>query len=158
MISVRVCVFFFLAEDGIRDYKVTGVQTCALPISPGEFFPRASHPRPGGLRAAARSQAEPRPIGQTEPARWRLAEWRRRRAWFPYSVFTDCSLAITVSVHCASEAAKPNWVQHQAPFGSRIQFCGMPTESRSDSTKLYAGSTGKVKPLSLTNGATKPRS
>src|SRR5256885_10255790 len=26
-------VFFFQAEDGIRDYKVTGVQTCALPIS-----------------------------------------------------------------------------------------------------------------------------
>src|SRR5205807_4082169 len=23
---------FFQAEDGIRDYKVTGVQTCALPI------------------------------------------------------------------------------------------------------------------------------
>src|SRR5256885_8524518 len=32
----RVCAygvfFFFQAEDGIRDYKVTGVQTCALPI------------------------------------------------------------------------------------------------------------------------------
>src|SRR5256885_9208565 len=28
-----VFVFFFQAEDGIRDYKVTGVQTCALPIS-----------------------------------------------------------------------------------------------------------------------------
>src|SRR5256885_4090194 len=27
-----VFVFFFQAEDGIRDYKVTGVQTCALPI------------------------------------------------------------------------------------------------------------------------------
>src|SRR2546426_1025929 len=25
--------FFFKEEDGIRDYKVTGVQTCALPIS-----------------------------------------------------------------------------------------------------------------------------
>src|SRR2546426_8554277 len=25
-------LFFFQAEDGIRDYKVTGVQTCALPI------------------------------------------------------------------------------------------------------------------------------
>ena len=25
--------FFFQAEDGIRDYDVTGVQTCALPIS-----------------------------------------------------------------------------------------------------------------------------
>src|SRR5205807_2955788 len=28
--------FFFQAEDGIRDYKVTGVQTCALPISKTE--------------------------------------------------------------------------------------------------------------------------
>src|SRR2546427_3819861 len=29
-----VCVFFFFqAEDGIRDLTVTGVQTCALPIS-----------------------------------------------------------------------------------------------------------------------------
>src|SRR5438046_5216851 len=27
-----VCVFFFQAEDGIRDWSVTGVQTCALPI------------------------------------------------------------------------------------------------------------------------------
>src|SRR5205807_5697706 len=29
----EVVYFFFQAEDGIRDYKVTGVQTCALPIS-----------------------------------------------------------------------------------------------------------------------------
>src|SRR5258706_5793144 len=28
-----VCFFFFQAEDGIRDWSVTGVQTCALPIS-----------------------------------------------------------------------------------------------------------------------------
>src|SRR5256885_8712288 len=37
----RSCVgrfFFFQAEDGIRDYKVTGVQTCALPISAGTFY------------------------------------------------------------------------------------------------------------------------
>src|SRR5207253_4803836 len=27
-------IFFFQAEDGIRDGHVTGVQTCALPISP----------------------------------------------------------------------------------------------------------------------------
>src|SRR5699024_11556902 len=29
-------VFFFQAEDGIRDRNVTGVQTCALPILPTE--------------------------------------------------------------------------------------------------------------------------
>src|SRR3989442_127314 len=39
MRAERVCglnsVFFFQAEDGIRDADVTGVQTCALPISRG---------------------------------------------------------------------------------------------------------------------------
>ena len=30
--AIYVTVFFFQAEDGIRDYDVTGVQTCALPI------------------------------------------------------------------------------------------------------------------------------
>src|SRR5690606_40959637 len=31
--GVRIgVVFFFQAEDGIRDFHVTGVQTCALPI------------------------------------------------------------------------------------------------------------------------------
>src|SRR5256885_3900372 len=29
--------FFFQAEDGIRDYKVTGVQTCALPICSDQY-------------------------------------------------------------------------------------------------------------------------
>src|SRR3989449_6740233 len=29
-----ILFFFFQAEDGIRDVAVTGVQTCALPISP----------------------------------------------------------------------------------------------------------------------------
>src|SRR5256885_9281947 len=32
----RSPAFFFQAEDGIRDYKVTGVQTCALPICHGD--------------------------------------------------------------------------------------------------------------------------
>src|SRR2546430_3333580 len=42
--------FFFQAEDGIRDLTVTGVQTCALPIS-------SSTP----LRAARRPPRECRP-------------------------------------------------------------------------------------------------
>src|SRR5437588_5889994 len=36
-----LCLFFFFqAEDGIRDHCVTGVQTCALPISDGSGLPR----------------------------------------------------------------------------------------------------------------------
>src|SRR5690625_7945352 len=35
-----LCIFFFFqAEDGIRDGHVTGVQTCALPISPSGSDP-----------------------------------------------------------------------------------------------------------------------
>src|SRR5205807_3476313 len=46
--------FFFQAEDGIRDYKVTGVQTCALPIfSIGAFKDRSK---------ALRSPSAPQPI------------------------------------------------------------------------------------------------
>src|SRR5690606_40972543 len=35
--------FFFQAEDGIRDFHVTGVQTCALPIS---FSPAGKRIKP----------------------------------------------------------------------------------------------------------------
>src|SRR5256885_152133 len=48
-------VFFFQAEDGIRDYKVTGVQTCALPISRP---PTAKHD--AAVRADARRCREHR--------------------------------------------------------------------------------------------------
>src|SRR2546422_2601257 len=40
--------FFFQAEDGIRDVAVTGVQTCALPISI-----RAGSTRATGVRAGS---------------------------------------------------------------------------------------------------------
>src|SRR2546430_3909491 len=46
-------VFFFQAEDGIRDLTVTGVQTCALPISQPEFRRRAA------LRPARRPGRDP---------------------------------------------------------------------------------------------------
>src|SRR3989454_3171289 len=45
--------FFFQAEDGIRDYKVTGVQTCALPI--GINVNMAVDASPKELRATATS-------------------------------------------------------------------------------------------------------
>src|SRR3989449_11704483 len=43
--------FFFQAEDGIRDVAVTGVQTCALPISSGRRG-TALWPRIGKFRAS----------------------------------------------------------------------------------------------------------
>src|SRR5258706_15675481 len=56
--------FFFQAEDGIRDWSVTGVQTCALPISPIDWeFVNGSPtfkgmPRSGQYREASAAQRE----------------------------------------------------------------------------------------------------
>src|SRR5690606_40705547 len=47
------CLFFFQAEDGIRDFHVTGVQTCALPIYPLSLSRCEPSQRPGTATAAA---------------------------------------------------------------------------------------------------------
>src|SRR5205823_10912039 len=53
LIEMRLCLFFFFqAEDGIRDKLVTGVQTCALPIS---FRRHASVKSAPGSRAVRKS-------------------------------------------------------------------------------------------------------
>src|SRR5204863_4366384 len=88
--------FFFQAEDGIRDLYVTGVQTCALPIS-GERVDHApanlvvsddedgeidAGPRPGdlGMQRVVRAltgaeelegvRSEERRVGKECRARW----------------------------------------------------------------------------------------
>src|SRR6266536_482095 len=66
--------FFFQAEDGIRDPLVTGVQTCALPISCRAL--RA--PRPGRRRGCRydsrrmhrRPRSEERRVGKECRSRW----------------------------------------------------------------------------------------
>src|SRR2546427_7627915 len=70
----EVSFFFFQAEDGIRDLTVTGVQTCALPISNASRLPRVSSSR--NLRFAFRSssrlqdRSEERRVGKECRSRW----------------------------------------------------------------------------------------
>src|SRR5690625_7551428 len=54
--------FFFQAEDGIRDGHVTGVQTCALPISLPEDA--GAHPDHGGTGVDRDLQVPGHPHGQ----------------------------------------------------------------------------------------------
>src|SRR5690348_18107231 len=88
VLSCRVgLIFFFQAEDGIRDGRVTGVQTCALPIWPSwqghierpgppgsEVLPNLL---PGGLREIrdiccqnAARRSEERRVGKECRSRW----------------------------------------------------------------------------------------
>src|SRR5690349_24403642 len=79
MPAVYLRLFFFQAEDGIRDLYVTGVQTCALPISArgGRTAPRCSATSSAG-RAWGRSpprgsrwpRSEERRVGKECGSRW----------------------------------------------------------------------------------------
>src|SRR6266581_4380154 len=76
-----VCViFFFQAEDGIRDGRVTGVQTCALPILGSSS--RAERTCSGVMRCpsaqVAANASSPREIGRASCRK----ECRSR--WSPY--------------------------------------------------------------------------
>src|SRR3712207_9566021 len=66
-------IFFFQAEDGIRDIGVTGVQTCALPISApvrellesvrDRPLPEGDGGVPGGIANVTRGEGVVRGVG-----------------------------------------------------------------------------------------------
>src|SRR5262249_59308041 len=57
----RVGCLFFQAEDGIRDWSVTGVQTCALPISARACA--SSRSRDGGSAGSSDRSSNKQPAG-----------------------------------------------------------------------------------------------
>src|SRR6266446_921676 len=63
--------FFFQAEDGIRDYKVTGVQTCALPICPEQAVYAQPENRVSGWPRTSGGRSEERRVGkECRSRRW----------------------------------------------------------------------------------------
>src|SRR6516164_10285877 len=71
--------FFFQAEDGIRDGTMTGVQTCALPISAALAGPEACLLRRGGRGV----EADILPLGGDRSEERRVGKECRSR-WSPY--------------------------------------------------------------------------
>src|SRR5229473_6743900 len=72
MVSSCLKIFFFFhAEDGIRDKLVTGVQTCALPIScTSRWAIQAQPTRSSGARWRPRRRSEERRVGKECRSRW----------------------------------------------------------------------------------------
>src|SRR3712207_7989884 len=78
----NLLVFFFQAEDGIRDIGVTGVQTCALPIWALASSPTISKTpslspmrrfrifRAAASQATAANRSEERRVGKECRSRW----------------------------------------------------------------------------------------
>src|SRR3989454_9149990 len=103
--------FFFQAEDGIRDYKVTGVQTCALPISArGTLSPDRPTRLPArGARTRFRPLRRPAPPSLTSSLRRRRT--RQARVLDRKSTRLNSShLVISYAVFCL----KKKKTQHQS--------------------------------------------
>src|SRR5438034_7716012 len=79
LISCLIWLFFFFqAEDGIRDHCVTGVQTCALPISRRSYQARTSATRRSPWKSASTG------LGDPERSEERRVGKECRSRWSPY--------------------------------------------------------------------------
>src|SRR5690348_17888368 len=88
--SAERFAFFFQAEDGIRDGRVTGVQTCALPISVDD-----------GIERQARHA-----VGRTRRLRYRpdlLGRTGHQRPAFVLSIDSSGHAADSVRLHRSEE-------------------------------------------------------
>src|SRR5437660_12032568 len=75
----RRSVFFFQAEDGIRDGHVTGVQTCALPIClPNCSLSCGSGTPPRSAPSGCASRSEERRVGKECRSRWPRGDEKKR--------------------------------------------------------------------------------
>src|SRR5256885_6431090 len=117
--------FFFQAEDGIRDYKVTGVQTCALPI-----YSRSAPARLPRLLSPARSgQPIASPTG------------RRGRDQRPD---VAALLRVERSAHCRSDGADA-----KAPPGRIQRIACLPSRRTAEqpASEVLEGSISQKKPI-----------
>src|SRR6266511_1298753 len=78
LLASSLDLFAFQAEDGIRVFHVTGVQTCALPISTAARASDGARREPERSEATARERAGDRPLER----RWaQLALGARSGRW-----------------------------------------------------------------------------
>src|SRR5690606_39482120 len=107
--------FFFQAEDGIRDFHVTGVQTCALPIyaQPAAYAAHAAHAtlEPACLPPCARPAREKPPMMRHERLRFWLAGLAAAAAgWLCYAGLAELAGALGVATWLPYPAPRRQWL------------------------------------------------
>src|SRR5712691_7724825 len=120
--------FFFQAEDGIRYLTVTGVQTCALPIS-GRRSPRAAIDPAWRLHARLRAHAAIETARDEGGLRLRLA--------FPAHGPVDEARAAALEIHGGDQR-----VQGALAGSEDIGLAGIQREERAAILKDHAGVPG----------------
>src|SRR5580765_8753816 len=88
--------FFFQAEDGIRDGRVTGVQTCALPIScVRRRVPRRHRRLRASVlrRAVVPGRSEERRVGKECRYRWSAYHLKKKKDNVYFLFFIDAAVS-----------------------------------------------------------------
>src|SRR5208282_4002100 len=109
--------FFFQAEDGIRDATVTGVQTCALPISSGRH---GRHPQrlDRRLRAGEKAQRPWPDLDRIDQARMQRPRLPGNGGHPPHGL---AHRVCAVALFAASARGNRLWSDHHlsCPCGAR---------------------------------------
>src|SRR5256885_9649944 len=105
-----VFFFFFQAEDGIRDYKVTGVQTCALPIYGEIARELGSSPRAVGQACGAN------PVPLVVPCHRVLAAGGDRKS----TRLNSSHLVISYAVFCLKKKKNGSAFASESPFHTHL--------------------------------------
>src|SRR5438309_2961772 len=77
-LDISKIFFFFQAEDGIRDGTVTGVQTCALPISENTIIAAEGWPTKPASRIDRGDRSEERRVGKECRTRWSADHYKKK--------------------------------------------------------------------------------
>src|SRR5579859_8217571 len=93
--------FFFQAEDGIRDLTVTGVQTCALPISGPCGAPEPSSPTSPKVicdDSSDHRRSEERRVGKECRSRWSPYHYKKKKLFNAQGTTPPCRHRWSVSL------------------------------------------------------------
>src|SRR5690349_25042559 len=111
VVTIRI-IFFFQAEDGIRDLYVTGVQTCALPICTWRSTAPPTPRRPVRSRATAaasiccgKPRSEERRVGKECRSRGTSYHEKKKRTSSVRVASADSAALLT------GESGSGKWLQ-----------------------------------------------
>src|SRR2546429_7237442 len=122
--DVHFLFFFFQAEDGIRDVAVTGVQTCALPIS---------HP------LAEEGPVYHRPIARPAP------RVESEKDWFPFAPEATNLTPNFLRLLASPTLASKRWITEQYDTSVRTNTLAGPGASDAAVVRIKDPKTNEVK-------------
>src|SRR3989449_3026204 len=122
---MQVFFFFFQAEDGIRDVAVTGVQTCALPISRSALSTiagnAASEDRDANAMACAGAQYDTNADADIGPARI-PSGYKRSATAATVSATTSAIYAMTAPAATSPSRDASGTASAKTPIGANLRI------------------------------------